>query len=154
MPYATPRPKIGRIQLTKRTPQDVQSLLHRKREEGESPRSVQYIRSILRAALSQALKWGLVARNVATQTDSPAVERYETHPLLAEQAQAFLGAVRGDRLEALYRVALTLGLRRREVLGHANIQTTQNIYTHVFDDAKRQAADALDQILGDRRDAS
>ena len=32
------------------------------------------------------------------------------------------------------------------------MQTTQNIYTHVFDDAKRQAADALDQILEGKRE--
>ena len=35
-----------------------------------------------------------------------------------------------------------------EVLGHANITTTQNIYTHVFDDAKRQAADVMDDLFG------
>jgi integrase len=36
-----------------------------------------------------------------------------------------------------------------EVLGHASIQTTQNIYTHVFDDAKRQAADVMERLFGD-----
>ncbi len=34
-----------------------------------------------------------------------------------------------------------------EVLGHASIQTTQNIYTHVFDDAKREAADVMDRLF-------
>jgi len=35
-----------------------------------------------------------------------------------------------------------------DVLGHANITTTQNIYTHVFDDAKRQAAEVMDRVFG------
>ncbi len=34
-----------------------------------------------------------------------------------------------------------------EVLGHSDIHITQNIYTHVFDDAKRQAADAMDRLF-------
>ena len=37
--------------------------------------------------------------------------------LTPEQAQAFLEAVKGDRLEAAYVVALALGLRRGEVIG-------------------------------------
>jgi integrase len=36
-----------------------------------------------------------------------------------------------------------------EVLGHADIRITQNIYTHVFDEAKQQAADAMDRLFGD-----
>ena len=36
-----------------------------------------------------------------------------------------------------------------DVLGHADIRTTQNIYTHVFDEAKRQAADVMDRLFGD-----
>ena len=41
-----------------------------------------------------------------------------------------------------------------DILGHTNIATTQNIYTHVFDDAKRQAADAMDKLFGGVREAS
>ena len=35
-----------------------------------------------------------------------------------------------------------------EILGHTNIATTQNIYTHVYGDSKRQAADVMDRLLG------
>ena len=34
-----------------------------------------------------------------------------------------------------------------EILGHSDIRLTQNIYTHVFDESKRQAADVMDQLL-------
>ena len=41
----------------------------------------------------------------------------EVRPFTVEQARRFLESVRGDRLEALYGVALCLGLRLGEVLG-------------------------------------
>src|SRR5207248_2376455 len=79
--------------------------------------TVQYLRAVLRRALGQALRWGLVSRNVATLVDPPHVERPELHALDPDQAGRLLAAVRGDRLEALYAVALALGLRQGEALG-------------------------------------
>jgi len=38
---------------------------------GLSPRTVQYVRAVLRRALGQAVKWSLVSRNVATLVDPP-----------------------------------------------------------------------------------
>ena len=38
-------------------------------------------------------------------------------PLDQEQARTLLEALRGNRLEALYTVALALGLRKRDALG-------------------------------------
>jgi integrase len=110
-------PVIGGIQLTKLSPQDVQRMLNRTRDAGLSPRTVQYVRGVLRAALTQAQRWELVTKNAAALTEPPKVERYITHPLTTEQAQHLLDAARGDRLEALYYIALSLGLREGEVLG-------------------------------------
>ncbi len=110
-------PQIGHIQLAKLTPQDCEGLIHWVREQGLSPRMQQYVRGVLRAAVNQALKWGFVARNVVALTDPPKVERFRTHPLRPDQAQTLLDMARGERLEALYSVALWLGLRRGEVLG-------------------------------------
>ena len=110
-------PEIGHIQIAKLTPQDVERLINRVRAKGLAPRMQQYTRAVLRAALNQALKWGLVARNVVTLTDAPRVERFIMHPLTPVQAQRLLDAARGDKYEALYATALWLGLRRGEVLG-------------------------------------
>ena len=110
-------PDLGRVPLAKLEPQQVQSLLKRKQAEGLSPRTVAYIRAVLRQALNQALRWGLVARNVAALVEPPKVERYKIKPLTPEQATIFLRTAAGDRLEALYRVALSLGLRQGEALG-------------------------------------
>jgi hypothetical protein len=71
------KPAIGHHQLAKLSPQHVQALLNDKLAAGLSPRTVQYIRAVLRQALGQALKWGLVARNVATLVDPPRSVRDE-----------------------------------------------------------------------------
>lgn len=110
-------PGLGKHKLAKLTPQHVQAFLNAKSESGLSPRSVQYLRAVLRRALGQALKWDLVSRNVATLVSPPKSERHEIRPLNPEQARTLLSAVKGDRLEALYSVAVSLGLRQGEALG-------------------------------------
>jgi integrase len=111
------KPALGRHQLAKLEPQHVQAMMNQKLADGLSPRTVQYLRAVLRRALGQALKWGLVSRNVATLVDPPRVERPELTTLDPDQAARLLEVVKGDRLEALYAVALALGLRQGEALG-------------------------------------
>jgi integrase len=124
-------PALGRIRLDKLTPQQVQALLEKKREpyktktkagkviekHGLSPQSIASIRTVLRSAINQALKWGMVARNVATLIDPPRIPRPKTHAIDADGARKLLEAARGERFEAILVLALTLGLRRGEILG-------------------------------------
>lgn len=110
-------PTLGQHRLAKLTPQHVQSLMNEQLTAGRAPRTVLYMRAVLRRALGQALKWGLVARNVATLVDPPRSQRHDIRPLTPEQAGQFLTAARGDRLEALYAVAVSVGLRQGEILG-------------------------------------
>lgn len=110
-------PGIGRHRLEKLTQRHVNQLLSAKLEEGLSARSVHNIRNVLRAALNQAMRWDLVGRNVAALADPPKAETYEPYALSAKQATRFLDAVKDDRLEALYALVLSTGLRQGEVLG-------------------------------------
>lgn len=110
-------PSLGRTPLVKLTPQAVQSLINEKLDSGLSPRRVQYIHAVLRRALGQAEAWSLIPRNVAKLVKPPRVERFEIQPFTPEEARAFLSAIQGDRLEALYTVALAVGLRKGEALG-------------------------------------
>lgn len=109
-------PHLGAYQLTKLGPLHVQTLLNTLHRQGLT-RTVPYTRAILVIALNVAVKWGYVPRNVAMMVDAPSVERREIQPLTQNQALQLLKAVKGHRLEALYRVSLSLGLRRGEVLG-------------------------------------
>jgi integrase len=110
-------PGVGAVSLSKLTPLQVQSLLNAKRKQGLSPRTVRIIRDVLRNALGVALRWGLVTRNVAALVDVPHAPRRDVVVFNQEDARRFLAHVRGDRLEALYTVALALGLRQGEALG-------------------------------------
>ena len=111
------KPTLGRIPLAKLGPQDVQTLLNEKSGEGLAPRTVKHIHVVLRCALAQALKWGLVPRNAAKLVDSPRVEHQEVEPFSPEEARTFLTSITGHRLQAMYVVALCVGLRKGEVLG-------------------------------------
>lgn len=109
-------PHLGTRQLTKLGAMHVQTMLNTLHAQGLT-RTVPYTRAVLVIALNVAVKWGYVLRNVAMMVDTPTVERREIQPLTKEQALLILEAVKGHRLEVLYRVALSLGLRRGEVLG-------------------------------------
>lgn len=79
--------------------------------------AIRYVYVVLRIELGRALKDGHVQRNVATPIDPPTRERRERQPHSAEHPRAFLASVKGDRLEALYRLAIASGLRQGELLG-------------------------------------
>ncbi len=110
-------PTLGTLPLQSLSPQRIQALLNSKTADGFSPRSVAYIRAVLRIALNQALAWNLIARNPAPLVKPPKAKKHTMTVFTPEHARQFLDAVRGDRLEALYTVALALGLRRGEALG-------------------------------------
>ena len=110
-------PALGRIQLSELGPQHIEAFLNKKRKSGLSARTVQYLYTLLRSSLNRALKWGLVARNVATLIDRPRAERPPIKPLTPDQARTFLSALKGERLRALFVVALAEGLRQGEILG-------------------------------------
>jgi integrase len=109
-------PAMGNVRLQGLTPGHLQGFYRSKLDEGLSPRTVQYLHVVLHRALKQALRWGLVTRNVAEAVDPPKVHKKEVAPLSPEQARAFLEAARGDRLEALYVLAVHTGMRQGELL--------------------------------------
>lgn len=81
------------------------------------PYTAKAARILFCQALDYAVKKGWISANpiraAELMTCDPA---REIQPLTVDQARALLEATQGHRLEALYLVALTLGLRRGEVL--------------------------------------
>jgi integrase len=108
-------PQIGHVQLQKLTVQHVQAL-YAKLEKQLSSTSVNTIHAMLHKALEDAVKWGLLARNVCDAVSIPRRAYYEIKPLTMEQVQLLLDAAKGDSLEALWVLALTTGMRRGEIL--------------------------------------
>jgi integrase len=111
------RPVLGKLKLKNVTPAHVRGLYHEKLEVGLSPRTVQYIHVTLHKALKQAVADGLIPRNATEAVRPPQVRKEEIRPLTAEQVKTLFEAVRGDRLESLYVLAVHTGLRQGELLG-------------------------------------
>jgi integrase len=110
-------PAIGGVELKKLTPVHIQGLYRAKLDEGLGLRSVEYIHTTLNKALKQAVKWQLVSRNVAEAVTAPRSRKREMLTLDCEQTRRLLSTAKGDRLEALYVLAATAGLRQGELLG-------------------------------------
>jgi integrase len=110
------KPALGRLKLKKLTPTHVQSLYQDKLDAGFAPASVNKLHVVLHKALSQAVEWHMVPRNVAEVVRAPKPTPKEMRPLSAEETRCLLEAARGDRLEALYVLAVTTGMRQGELL--------------------------------------
>jgi integrase len=110
-------PYLGRVMLTKLGPEHVQRMINTLVTKGLAPNTIRNIRAVLRRALNQALRWRLVTFNAASLAEIPRIEQEQMSALDEAQARALLRTLKGDRLEVLYRVGLSLGLRRGEVLG-------------------------------------
>jgi integrase len=110
-------PTLGRVKLKNLTPAHVRGLYREKLDSGLSPTSVQRVHALLHKALKQAVHDGLVPRNVTEAVKAPRQSRKEIPALTREQARVFLTTAKGDRLEALYLLAIHTGLRQGELLG-------------------------------------
>jgi integrase len=111
------KPALGHRKLKALAPDHVQYLYQSKLDADFAPGTVRLMHGILHKALDQAVRWGTVSRNVCKATTPPKPNPEEIHPLDAEQAKRVLEASRGNRLEALYVLAVTAGLRIGELLG-------------------------------------
>jgi integrase len=112
-------PDLGHIRLVELGPRHVDAWIDAKLKSGLSPRTVSHLRAILRAALNDARRRGLVDRNAAALAAPPRVEKRTQAPMTAEEAGRILKAVAGSEVEAPVAVALQAGLRLGEVLGLA-----------------------------------
>jgi len=109
-------PQLGRIKLDKLTPRDVQRMVTALKAK-LAPATVVKIHAVLRVALADAERLDLVPRNVAKAVKLPSVGRVERRALTPDEARKLLLELSANRLEALFVLALTTGLRRGELLG-------------------------------------
>jgi integrase len=111
------KPALGSKKLKDLTRAHVKGLYREKLDAGSSPGTVRHIHVALHKALKDAVEDGLVPRNVANGLKPSKPKKKEINPLNSEQAKSFLEAVRGERYEALYVLAIHYGLRQGELLG-------------------------------------
>jgi integrase len=115
--------RLGPYRLQALTPMQVQRCYTELLESGSrsggplAPATVHKAHEVLRRALGDAERMGLVARNVAAAVRPPAITRGEMTTWSSEDVRDFLAAIEGHRLEIAFRLLAATGLRRGEVLG-------------------------------------
>ena len=110
-------PEIGRFKLVQLRPDHLQSLYSKKVESGLSKRTVQFMHAIIHKALKQAMKWGMVSRNVADLVEPPKPNRPNLSVWTPGQVNTFLTATKDHRWHLIFLLAIYCGFREGEVLG-------------------------------------
>jgi integrase len=109
-------PEVGKVKLAQLTPQQVQRNYATCSASGLSSITARHVHAVLHRALNAAVRLGLVVRNVSDMVEKPKKRHVPIHPMTREQSQAYLAAAEGDRLEALFVLALATGMRLGELL--------------------------------------
>lgn len=111
------KPGIGHITLAELRPHHIQALYGELREKGAGEKTIVNAHLVISRVLKVALAWGLIPVNPAAAVNPPRLKKREMKVWTQEQAMAVLAAAKSDRLEALYVLALTTGMREGEMFG-------------------------------------
>lgn len=110
-------PKIGEIKLTELEPRHIQQMYSELSKEGLTGTSVVYVHATLRKALNSAIKQGMLQYNVTNYIEPPRKSDFKGAVLTAEQVHTLLFHCRYTEVYLPVLLAISLGLRRGEVLG-------------------------------------
>ncbi|MHB1424798.1 MAG: tyrosine-type recombinase/integrase [Gemmataceae bacterium] len=112
-------PYIGQVPLTKLTKFNVEQMYAEMEKAGVSRAEQQKAGKVLRSALRHAVSSDLITKNPAQFVPLPRreVSKKEVHPLEGTEPDRLLAALAGDRLYALYVLALDSGMRQGELFG-------------------------------------
>jgi integrase len=115
-------PLLGAIPLSKLKPEQISQAYakalasgRRKGDGGLSPRTVRQMHAIVKSALAQAVKWGILVRNPAAVVRGPRVGRVAMQIYDIEQTAELIEAMRGRRIFVPALLAVLCGLRRGEI---------------------------------------
>jgi integrase len=115
--------RIGAVPLQALVPLEVENLykelLATRGRQGRplSSKTVRGVHVVLRKALADAERRGLVVRNAAAAAKPPVPSKHEHTTWTAEQLARFLRSLEGERLAAAFVLLATTGMRRGEALG-------------------------------------
>jgi integrase len=110
-------PALGKALLAKLSPLQVTKFYGECLAGGKSKTTVNNIHNMLHKALDEAVRLGLLLRNVTDLIDAPGRSRPEYITWTGEQVRAFLEVSDVDDFGALWRLAIYTGMRRGEMLG-------------------------------------
>jgi integrase len=104
-------PNLGKLDITKVGPADIDNLYAQLLRSGLNPLTVRKSHAVLSAAFNQAVKWGWVDRNPVLRTTPPSVRVREITPPSPGELRRLLDACVRDHAElgSLIYVAATSG---------------------------------------------
>jgi integrase len=109
-------PELGKKRLIDLRPKNLQHLYAEKMESGLSNRTVQLIHVTIHKALKNAVKSGLLMRNVAEFVDTPKIQRREMKVMSETDMHLFLEYVKESPYYTFFYMSLFTGMRRAELL--------------------------------------
>lgn len=109
-------PTLGSIRLSALEASHLQSFYGKKKESGLSNRTVRYLYSLLAESLNQAVKMGMLTRNVAHATEPPRIDHKPIATLSSEDINRFLEVSQETPYYTLFYLLLHTGMRRGEAL--------------------------------------
>lgn len=107
---------FGAITLDRLRPSDIDRLIIRLREKKLADSTIRQVYTILRMALADAKRDGLIARNVAEAVPRPKVPKKEARFLTSEEVTRLLAAAEGSRYHNLLAFIAATGVRKSEAL--------------------------------------
>ncbi|MEX2161962.1 MAG: site-specific integrase [Anaerolineales bacterium] len=113
------KPLLGNVKVFELRPEHVQHLYATHLQNGASARTVRMVHCVVHRSLNQAVQMGLIDRNPASFVKPPRLKRKEMKFYDEGQVQALLITAEAaqDRYLALWKVAVTTGMRMGELLG-------------------------------------
>ena len=118
------KPNLGEHKLNKLQPLHIETYYSDALKSGNrlnrqplSKQTVLHHHRVLREALNKAVKWQFIGRNPADLVDPPKPEKKERQTFSAQETLELLDKAKDNRLYIPILLAVTMGLRRGEVLG-------------------------------------
>lgn len=84
---------------------------------GLSNTTINYHHRIIHKALTQAVKWQMVARNVADAVEAPRPDDTEIKYLGRDEVNRFINCIKKSTYYPIYAAAILTGMRQGEILG-------------------------------------
>jgi integrase len=106
---------LAKMKLASVRRHHVQSWVDEKKTMGTTPRIIRYAYGIIRNSMNDAVRRGLLSVSHADKVSLPSLRPKPVAILTQEQQGIFIEAIRGHRLEAMFYLALTTGMREGEI---------------------------------------
>jgi integrase len=110
-------PALGNIKLKDLRAQQIQDLYNRLLQSGTGIPTVRKMHAVLTGVMNQAVKHEVILRNPVSLVEQPEKPDKEMVILTETQISQFLVTAKNHRLEALFHLAITTGMRESELLG-------------------------------------